>query len=114
MKNTLSFLKISAEGIYLKLYVSPSSKVSEVVGIHGDSLKFRVSSPPVDGRANKEICKFFSTLLDISLTRFTIVAGKSSKNKRFFISLSDPDIQDEILLKFWKIIKKNEEKRRNN
>jgi uncharacterized protein (TIGR00251 family) len=39
----------TADGWLLTLHIQPGAKKSEVVGLHGDALKVRVASPPVDG-----------------------------------------------------------------
>ena len=37
--------------VMLKVLVQPRASKNEVVGIHGDCLKIRVTSPPVEGKA---------------------------------------------------------------
>ena len=38
--------------VIVNLYVQPGAKRTEVVGLHGDELKIRLTSQPIDGRAN--------------------------------------------------------------
>ena len=108
MLNLPFLLKANASGMYLSLYVSASARRLEVVGIHGDAIKIRVSCPPVDGRANKEVCKFFSTQLEISLSCLTIVAGKSSRKKQLFIAETVLKKQEDLILKLKEIVSENE------
>ena len=73
------------QGITIDLHVIPNAKKSEIVGIHNDKLKIKISSPPVDGNANKEIIKFFSKKLKISKSNIDIVSGEKSRDKSLLI-----------------------------
>ena len=68
-------------GIRLSAIIQPRSSKNEVTGIYNNALKIRLTSPPVDGAANKECIRFFSKLLGVSPSEITIVQGFSSKNK---------------------------------
>ena len=52
----------SANELIVEVYVQPGAKVSQVVGCHGERLKIKISSPPVDGKANQEVLEFFAKL----------------------------------------------------
>lgn len=44
-----------------KIHVQPNAKKTEAAGYYYENiLKIRISSPPVDGAANKEVIKFIS------------------------------------------------------
>ena len=68
-------------GIRLSAIIQPRSSKNEVTGIYNNALKIRLTSPPVDGAANKECIRFFSKLLGVSPSEITIVQGFSSRNK---------------------------------
>ncbi|MDH5805378.1 MAG: DUF167 family protein, partial [Gemmatimonadota bacterium] len=38
----------------LPIHVQPRASKTEVVGLHGEAVKIRIKSPPVDGAANAE------------------------------------------------------------
>ncbi len=73
--------KKSKEGIMLSIKVIPRASKSEIVGILNDSIKLKIKSPPVDGKANNEIIRFFSELFDIPKRDVSIVKGSSSSHK---------------------------------
>jgi hypothetical protein len=61
--------------------IQPRSSKNEVTGVYNDALKIRLTSPPVDGEANKAFIIFFAKWLGISPSKIRIVQGLSSKNK---------------------------------
>ena len=67
-------------GIRLSAIIQPRSSKNEVIGIYNNALKIRLTSPPVDGAANKACIRFFK-LLGVSPSEITIVQGFSSRNK---------------------------------
>ena len=65
----------------LRVKVQPRAKKSEIVGVQDDRLKVRLKAPPVDGKANAELVRFLSTLLDVSKSKVEIVSGQTSRLK---------------------------------
>ena len=68
-------------GIRLSAIIQPRSSKNEVTGIYNNALKIRLTSPPVNGAANKACIRFFSKLLGVSPSEITIAQGFSSRNK---------------------------------
>ena len=68
-------------GIRFSAIIQPRSSKNEVTGIYNDALKIRLTSPPVDGEANKACMRFFAKWLGTSPSKVSIVQGLSSKNK---------------------------------
>ncbi len=67
--------------LIIKIKVEPRSSRSEVVGPYGEALKVRLSSPPVEGKANKELIEVLAREFGISKKDVEIISGLSSKNK---------------------------------
>jgi len=65
----------------LKIKVEPRSSKSAIVGPYGDALKVKLTSPPVEGKANKELIALLSKELKIPKKDIEIISGQSSKNK---------------------------------
>ena len=74
-------IKPCDNGIRFSAIIQPRSSKNEVIGIYNDALKIRLTSPPVDGEANKACMIFFAKWLGISPSKISIVQGLSSKNK---------------------------------
>jgi len=66
----------------LDIHVQPRASRSEVVGWHGDSVKVRLQSPPVDGAANDELVRFLAARMGLAPTAVRIVRGSSGRRKR--------------------------------
>lgn len=80
------FLRAVDGGVQLDLYIQPGAKKSEISGQHGDSLKIRIHAPPVDGKANEEVCRFLSKFCGVSLSAVQIVRGEKSRHKSVVIA----------------------------
>lgn len=73
------------DGLLLEVHVQPRASRNELVGLQGDSLKVRLTSPPVEGAANKLCREFIAKLLGIAKSRVTLVSGEKSRHKRLLI-----------------------------
>ena len=62
-------------------WVQPRAARSEVVGVHGDAIKIRLSSPPVDGAANDELVIFLAEIFAVPRRAVRILAGETSRSK---------------------------------
>lgn len=65
----------------LKIHVVPNARKSELAGLHGDAIKIRCAAPPLDGRANREVCELLADLLGVAVRDVTIVRGERSRDK---------------------------------
>ena len=88
-------------GIRFSAVVQPRSSQNEVSGVHDNSLKIRLTSPPVDGTANKTCVKFLAKWLGVSLSKIHIVTGLSNKNKIIEIDgIDQPTFLNKVKTKF--------------
>ena len=69
------------EHLTIKIKVEPRSSKSGIVGPYGDALKVKLNSPPVEGRANKELIDVLAAELGIAKKDIEIISGQSSKKK---------------------------------
>jgi uncharacterized protein (TIGR00251 family) len=75
----------NADSIIFNVRVIPRSSKSEIVGEYDGDLKIKLSSPPVDGKANKELIKILSKSFKIAKSDIEIISGETSKSKRIRI-----------------------------
>ena len=61
--------------------VQPRASRSEVVGVHGDALKIRLSAPPVDGAANDALIEFLAHVFAVGRRDVRILSGETSRSK---------------------------------
>lgn len=67
--------------ITLRIKVEPRSSKSGIVGPYGESLKVKLASPPVEGKANKELIEVLAKEYGVPKKNIEIISGQSSKNK---------------------------------
>ena len=61
--------------------VTPRAKRDELVGMRDGVLVARISAPPVDGRANRALCKLIAARAGVAPSKVTIVRGEGSRDK---------------------------------
>ena len=65
----------------IKVKLIPRSSKNQIIGKDGDVLKVKVTSPPVEGLANKALIELLAKRLGIPKGRINIISGKSSRLK---------------------------------
>lgn len=71
--------------LLLKLLVQPRSSRIEIAGVHDDALKLRLTTPPIEGRANKAVITFLAKKLNLPKSAVKIKSGQQSRTKRILI-----------------------------
>ena len=77
----VAWRRVDGAALVLTLHVQPGAGRTEVAGVHGDALKVRVASPPVDGKANATLLRFFADTFGVPLARVSLVRGDASRHK---------------------------------
>jgi len=80
----MKFLREAKGGTLLLIYVQPKAKKNAIEGIDEwrGRLKVKIKAPPVEGKANKEVVRFFSKLLGAEVE---IVKGETSREKDLLV-----------------------------
>ena len=65
----------------LALRVQPRAARDEVAGIHGDRLKVRICAPPVDGAANRHLCRYLADLFEVPSASVRLIRGETGRDK---------------------------------
>ena len=74
--------RVGADGsITLTVHAQPGAKRTEVAGVHGDALKIRVASPPVEGKANEELRRFLADAFGVPVRNVALVRGETGRRK---------------------------------
>jgi uncharacterized protein len=84
--------------LIFKVQVVPRSSRSEVAGEHNGSLRVRVSSPPVEGAANKELTHVLAKAFKVSRSAISILSGQSSRLKQVSIEGVSSSALSELLV----------------
>jgi uncharacterized protein (TIGR00251 family) len=78
----------------LAVQVVPNASKTEIVGWHEGALKIRLAAPPVDGKANEELCRFLAKTFDLSPSMIDIERGGTGKKKIIRLPMSEADVLD--------------------
>ena len=76
----LNLIKNSQDKIKLQIKVSANSKKNSIE-FFDDFIKLKISKPAVDGKANKEIIKYLSDILNLPKNNIQILNGEKSSLK---------------------------------
>lgn len=76
----------SADGVTFAVHVQPRASKNEICGLQGDALKLRLTSPPVEGEANRLCVEFLAKLLRVPKSAVAIAAGEKSRHKTVRVS----------------------------
>ena len=96
----MTWIKSTSGGAVLTIRVVPRASKNSIDGPLGDALKIRLQSPPVDGKANKELVRFLADVLDVSASQVSILSGETGRSKRVRITgISEADLLSKITAK---------------
>ncbi|MFZ3063991.1 MAG: DUF167 domain-containing protein [Nitrospirota bacterium] len=69
------------EGVILPVRIQPRASKDEIVGEYNGALKIKLTSPPVEGEANRRCIEFLSKRFKIAKSQLEIIKGEKSKDK---------------------------------
>ena len=98
MENFNKILAETKDGIIFSVKLVPNSSFSKVVNYTDEYVRIKISSPPLENRANKELIEFCSDLFDISKSKISIISGEKSKLKKILIKDTKLDLLTQKLL----------------
>jgi len=81
----MPWLRQQRDGVIIDLHVQPRASKNEIVGVQGEELKVRLTSPPVEGEANRLCVEFFAKRLGIAKSAVELISGERSRHKRLLI-----------------------------
>jgi uncharacterized protein (TIGR00251 family) len=85
----MSFIQKHPLGVLIKVFVQPRASKNAIVGRHGDALKITLTSPPVNGAANKMCVQFLAKCLQVPKSSIEIISGHTNRTKRILLCSKD-------------------------
>lgn len=76
------YLQDHKDGVIISVYVQPRASKNQLVGLQGDELKLRLTSPPVEGAANALCREFLARVLGLPKGQVSLLSGDKSRHKR--------------------------------
>lgn len=68
-------------GVILQVKVQARASKNEIAGINDNSLKIRLTAPPVEGEANKLLQKFLGGIFNCAIGNIKILKGQKNRTK---------------------------------
>lgn len=78
-------LKNTEKGLVVSCHIQPNASRTAVTGMYGNELKIALKAPPVDGKANQELCRFFAETFQIPSGAVQLLSGHAARKKRIFL-----------------------------
>jgi uncharacterized protein (TIGR00251 family) len=75
----------------------PRGRRDELIGVVDGVLQARVSAPPVDGRANRALCKLIAKRVGVAPSKVSVLRGGKSRDKLVGVEGIDSDALIEAL-----------------
>jgi uncharacterized protein (TIGR00251 family) len=92
--------KFEKKGVTITIKVEPRSSRAGIVGPYGEGLKVKLTSPPVEGKANKELIEVLAKAFNIKKGDIEILSGIRSKNKTVRLNGIE-DIENILKNNYW-------------
>ena len=77
---------VQLESCVINVRVVPRSSKINIEALGHDQYKIKLTSPPVEGEANKQLVRVLAEKLSIPLNRIEIISGATSRLKRVRIT----------------------------
>jgi uncharacterized protein (TIGR00251 family) len=69
----------------IEVRLRPRGHADELLGFEGGVLQARVSAPPVDGKANKALCRLIAKRAGVAPSRVSVVRGEKARQKLLLV-----------------------------
>ena len=86
MNSDCKWLQETNDGVVLTVKAVPRAARSEIAGIDDEWLRVRIKAPPVDGKANEALVKFFAEFFTVPKGSVGIISGDTARLKRVKIN----------------------------
>lgn len=80
-----SWWRREPSGLSLAIRIVPRAGSNRVCGVQAGRLKLRVAAAPVEGAANRRLCRFVAELFGLPPSAVRLVQGERSRDKRLAV-----------------------------
>ncbi len=85
------------KGLTFKVFVQPRSSKNQIIGLHGDALKIKLTAPPVNDAANRMCIQYLAKYLKVPRSSLTVISGHHSRTKQILYHYSDKGVSEKAL-----------------
>jgi len=80
-----TFYEWQGNDLLLRVKAQPKASKDEFAEVLDNRLKIRITTPPIDGKANQHLIKFLARQFKVSKSQIELLTGDTSREKRFMI-----------------------------
>jgi len=84
------WLRVLPDSVEVRVRVVPRSSRDRLAGTIGDRLKLQVTSPPVDGEANRAVLELLARAAGLPARAAMLAAGATGRSKTVRLACDDP------------------------
>jgi uncharacterized protein (TIGR00251 family) len=85
------------EDTRIEVRLRPRAHKDELIGMREGVLQVRVMAPPVDGKANKALCRLIAKRAGVAASKVSVVRGEKSPDKLVHVEGVGADVLLEAL-----------------
>ncbi len=67
--------------VLIEVRLRPRGSRDELLGMRDGVLQARVTAPPVDGKANRALCRLIAKRVGVAPSKVSVVRGEKSRDK---------------------------------
>ena len=82
----MTWIREYPTGVVVSVRVTPNAKHDMIQDVREDVVCVRLRAPPVEGKANRNLIKFFADVFQTNRSKVTIVKGATSRTKAVSIA----------------------------
>ena len=82
----MSWIRAKGGTVFLKVWLQTKASKLCVDGVLGDALKVKVTAAPIEGKANKQLCRALAKWLQIPVAQVNLKSGQKSSQKLISVS----------------------------
>ncbi|MBP6731275.1 MAG: DUF167 domain-containing protein [Chitinophagales bacterium] len=80
----------------LRIKVKPASKTDEIIREADGSLKVKIKAQPVEGKANKYLVEYLSSVLNLPKSKIVLLKGETNSFKTLEIDAEEGYIANKL------------------
>lgn len=81
----------------IEVRLRPRGHADELLGLVDGVLQAKVSAPPVDGKANKALCRLVAKRAGVPPSRVSVIRGEKSRDKLLLVEgIDEPTLMGRL------------------
>lgn len=81
----MSWYRWDNDDLIFSVRVHPRASRNQILGVHNQSIKLQITTPPTDGQANRHLIRFLAEAFGVSRSSVELLKGQRARNKELRI-----------------------------